>query len=134
MCHPSQLNYLTSSEAPFEWKKPFTHFCNLTRKEVKASLDAADRKDKKKVNGILKQRWMDMTTEEKHVFRRWSEWDQKRYAHEEAIFSKRTADALDDEVEDEIVDGTQSLHVPKKKKSKRVLSGNSEPESKRQRS
>lgn len=34
------------SEEPPEWKKPFTHFCVHTRKQVKASLDPADRKDK----------------------------------------------------------------------------------------
>ena len=107
------------SEAPVEWKKPFTHFCNSTRREVKASLDPAERKDKKKVNGILKQRWIVMSEEEKHVFRRMSEWDQKRYAHEEAVFSKKTAETLCNDIEDDEPipdDGTQSLHVPKKKK------------------
>lgn len=34
------------SEEPFEWKKPFTHFCIRTRKEVKKSLDPEQRKDK----------------------------------------------------------------------------------------
>jgi hypothetical protein len=33
-------------EEPAEWKKPFTQFCNRTRKAVKASLDPDERKDK----------------------------------------------------------------------------------------
>ncbi|KAL7579857.1 hypothetical protein ACA910_004869 [Epithemia clementina (nom. ined.)] len=122
------------NEAPIEWKKPFTQFCNHSRREIKASLDPADRKDKKKVNGILKQRWEEMSAEEKLIFRRWSEWDQKRYAHEEAIFSQKTAEALGDDLDDDepiADDGTQSLHVPKKKK--RVLQDGSDTIPKRQR-
>lgn len=34
------------TEEPVEWKKPFTHFCIHTRKEVKQSLDASTKKDK----------------------------------------------------------------------------------------
>jgi hypothetical protein len=33
-------------EPPHESKKPFTHFCVKTRKELKASLDQSERKDK----------------------------------------------------------------------------------------
>jgi hypothetical protein len=33
-------------EPPHESKKPFTHFCVKTRKELKASLDPSERKDK----------------------------------------------------------------------------------------
>jgi hypothetical protein len=33
-------------EEPAEWKKPFTHFCNHTRREVKQSLDSVARRDK----------------------------------------------------------------------------------------
>ena len=38
------------SERPMEWKKPFTQFCIKTRKEVKKSLDPADRKNKVRTN------------------------------------------------------------------------------------
>ena len=34
------------SEPPNEFKKPFTQFCNRTRREVKASLDPSERRDK----------------------------------------------------------------------------------------
>jgi hypothetical protein len=34
------------NEEPLEWKKPFTHFCIHTRREVKHALDAVARKDK----------------------------------------------------------------------------------------
>lgn len=107
------------SEAPSEWKKPFTHFCNHTRKEIKASLDPEDRKDKKKINGILKDRWDEMSEDEKRVFRRWSDWDKKRFHYEELIFNKRHAAAMaDDDMDDLPIpdDGTQNLHVPKKKR------------------
>lgn len=93
-----------------------------------------ERKDKKKINGILKQRWNDMSAEDKHIFRRWSDWDQKRYAHEDAIFSQRKAETLGDDMDDDdpiADDGTQSLHVPRKKK--RVSSGEGETIPKRQR-
>lgn len=35
-----------ASEPPKDYKKAFTHFCNATRREVKASLSPAERKDK----------------------------------------------------------------------------------------
>lgn len=35
-----------SSEAPKEWRKPFTHFCNHHRKGLKQSLNPSERKDK----------------------------------------------------------------------------------------
>jgi SLIDE len=55
--------------APLEWKKPFTHFCNRTRREVKTSLGPEERKNKKKINKILKERWLDMSEREKEAFR-----------------------------------------------------------------
>jgi len=116
------------NEAPADWKKPFTQFCLQTRREVKASLEPDQRKDKKKINGLLKERWLDMSEEEKDCFRRWTEWDKKRFAHEQAIFEQRRSellqggDFMDEELEDDAaqeVDGTESLHVPKKKKRRR---------------
>ena len=113
------------TEAPADWKKPFTQFCLKTRREVKASLDPEERRDKKKVNGILKERWLELTDEEKDYYRRWTEWDKKRFAHEQAIFDKRRSSLLHDGREDDMmendqplaeVDGTEALHVPKKKK------------------
>uniref|UniRef100_A0A7S2V7T2 Chromatin-remodeling complex ATPase chain n=1 Tax=Entomoneis paludosa TaxID=265537 RepID=A0A7S2V7T2_9STRA len=123
------------SVAPAEWRKPFAHFCNSTRKDVKKSLDPSERKDKKKVNGILKDRWLDMSEDEKEVFRRMSDWDKKRFEHEEKIFKERSANAMEneeDEEEQEPVadDGTQALHVPKKKKRQ---SGGADTIAKRQR-
>jgi len=38
-------------EEPSEWKKPFTHFCIRTRKQVKQSLDPSERKDKVSTSG-----------------------------------------------------------------------------------
>lgn len=33
-------------EHPSEWKKPFTHFCYHTRREIKSSMDPTEKKDK----------------------------------------------------------------------------------------
>jgi len=38
-------------EPPTEWKKPFTHYCNKTRKNVKARLSPEDRKNKVRRRG-----------------------------------------------------------------------------------
>jgi hypothetical protein len=43
------------TEEPVEWKKPFTHFCIHTRKEVKQSLDSVARKDKVRQVSMLYQ-------------------------------------------------------------------------------
>lgn len=112
------------NEAPADWKKPFTLFCVQTRREVKASLNPDERRDKKKVNGILKERWMDMSEDEKDYYRRWTDWDKKRFAHEQAVFDKRRTELLQGGAEDDVMmndeaapaDGTESLHVPKKKR------------------
>ena len=117
------------SEAPVDWKKPFTQYCLQTRREVKASLDPDQRRDKKKVNGLLKERWLGLSEEKKDCFRRWTEWDKKRFAHQQAIFERRRSELMqggdyvdEDPMEDDgvaHVDGTESLHVPKKKKRRR---------------
>lgn len=41
------------SEAPADWKKPFTHYCTRTRKDVKASLDPSERKDKVRLKILI---------------------------------------------------------------------------------
>jgi SWI/SNF-related matrix-associated actin-dependent regulator of chromatin subfamily A member 5 len=108
------------SEAPVEWKKPFTQYCVHNRRSVKASLAPEDRRDKKLVNSLLKEQWLGLSDDEKEVYRRWTEWDKKRFAHEEFIFQQRRTELFQqDEGADETVadDGTQDLHVPKKRVS-----------------
>ena len=113
------------TEAPADWKKPFTQFCLQTRREMKATLKPDERRDKKKINGLLKERWLGMTEDEKDRFRGWTEWDKKRFAHEQAIFERHRSELLqggdygNDEMDDDAaaeVDGTETLHVPKKKR------------------
>jgi SWI/SNF-related matrix-associated actin-dependent regulator of chromatin subfamily A member 5 len=105
------------SEAPVEWKKPFTQYCVHNRRSVKASLAPEDRRDKKLVNSILKEQWIGLSDEEKEIYRRWTEWDKKRFAHEELMFQQRRAE-LQEEVDEPVADdGTQDLHVPKKRSS-----------------
>eukprot|EP00553_Chaetoceros_curvisetus_P000582 CAMPEP_0204619136 /NCGR_PEP_ID=MMETSP0717-20131115/5590_1 /ASSEMBLY_ACC=CAM_ASM_000666 /TAXON_ID=230516 /ORGANISM="Chaetoceros curvisetus" /LENGTH=396 /DNA_ID=CAMNT_0051633053 /DNA_START=246 /DNA_END=1433 /DNA_ORIENTATION=+ len=74
------------TEEPRECKKAFTLFCTGTRKEVKRSLEPSKRKDKHLVNGILKQRWHDMSDEEKIIWKKWQVWDQLRYNRDCAIY------------------------------------------------
>ena len=113
------------NEAPADPKKAFTHFCSQNRREVKASLDPTERRDKKKVNAILKERWLGLSEDDKDVHRRWADWDRKRYAHELAIFDRRRSELLQNGAEGTAMDeesgepdGTEALHVPKKKRSK----------------
>ena len=93
------------SEEPAEWKKPFTLFCIQTRKEVKASFDPADRKDKGKIHARLKELWESLSDEEKAEWRERSDWDKGRYARDVAIWEKR-----------HVQDTAKVDAVPKKKK------------------
>lgn len=123
-----------ASEPPRDHKKAFTLFCNATRREVKASLDPASRKDKvrssgrqplnndfsfcnfirlvfhlfifthyspfyltvflsfwsqNKVNGILKERWFGLDAEEKAVWKKWQEWDERRYNYQVRLYERK---------------------------------------------
>jgi uncharacterized protein YdaU (DUF1376 family) len=62
----------------------------------------------KRVNGILKERWMELSEDDKEFWRQLSEWDKKRYARDLAIYEKAKDDAVD------------TAHVPKKRKSSEV--------------
>jgi SWI/SNF-related matrix-associated actin-dependent regulator of chromatin subfamily A member 5 len=102
-------------EPPKEAKKAFTHFCVGTRREVKVSLDPADRKDKAMINEILRERWLELPDEEKQTWRRWAAWEKKRYARDLSIYEKaqesqneRLTPVPDEETMKEI-------HVPKKR-------------------
>mmetsp|Transcript_24578 Transcript_24578/g.50608 ORF Transcript_24578/g.50608 Transcript_24578/m.50608 type:complete len:1255 (-) Transcript_24578:97-3861(-) len=111
-------------EEPRENKKAFTIFCNATRKEVKNSLSPSERKDKDHVNRILKERWYDLSVDEKHKWKQWEEWDVKRYEYQMELFeqrgqkkdsgsgfSKRSRNELTSPLND-------GLHIPKKGRSK----------------
>jgi len=76
------------SEPPKEAKKTFALFCGHHRKAVKLSLEPEERKDKQKVNGILKQRFMALSDEEKEEWRAWAAWDKKRFLRDQEIFEK----------------------------------------------
>ncbi len=76
-------------EEPHENKKAFTLFCKATRREVKNSLSPSSRKNKDRVNGILKDRWYALTSDEKQVWKGWEVWDAKRYEYQSGIYEKR---------------------------------------------
>lgn len=94
------------TEPPVDWKKPFTQFCIRMRKEVKQSLSPEDRKDKGKLNGLLKDRWTDLSEDDKTVWREWTEWDKQRYLRDLQVFD-RWKDKQDD---------MKAIHIPKKRK------------------
>ena len=102
------------SEPPKEPKKAFTHFCINTRKEVKQSLNPMERKNKEKVHDILRERWLDLSDEEKETWRIWANWDKKRYARDLSIYESTRANGRG---EDLISDNAQDLQVPKKRQS-----------------
>ena len=81
------------TEEPKEPKKAFTQFCIRTRKEVKASLDESERKNKALVNEKLKAMWLELEDEKKAIFRSWAAWDKKRYARDDEIFVQAQKEA-----------------------------------------
>jgi len=107
------------SEPPRESKKAFTHFCMSTRREVKAALDPSMRKDKQKVNSLLKEKWFSLTDQDKKVWKKWEKWDLKRFARDTSIFDKaefnrkRSHDVSEDLCQDGVL---QTMHIPKKRK------------------
>lgn len=106
------------SELPDEWKKPFTHFCIQTRREIKSTLSPSEKKNKKRVNELLKERWIHLSEDNKAIWREWCEWDKKRYAYHLEIYRARRGESADLEVSNKFEeDGVQSVHVPKKRKS-----------------
>jgi len=130
------------TEHPRECKKAFTLFCTGTRKKVKKSLEPSKRKERDLVNGILKQKWNEMPSEEKDVWKKWQVWDQLRYNRDLAIHrtpkkSQRlvnqehtTEDSIsdipnkrkgDDDVESDkpqsVPNPDTSFHIPKKKRT-----------------
>ena len=74
------------SDPPREPRKAFAQFCRKTREEVKDSLGPEDRKDKEKVNGVLRERFTSLSDEERQVWQAWSSWDKNRYAHDLSIY------------------------------------------------
>lgn len=107
-------------EEPKEYKKAFTHFCQHSRKEVKATLDSIERKNKDVVHGILRERWVELDNDNKKVWRRWASWDKKRYERDLAIFESKTQPKRkdSDDAPPVITNGVEddNLHVPKKRK------------------
>lgn len=106
-----------ASQPPKEAKKAFTHFCVSTRKEVKASLDEERRRKKDVVNGILRDRWLALSDEEKETWRRWAAWDKKRYARDLALHEQGQKSRGDKRVPTADEDTMKAIHIPKKRAS-----------------
>lgn len=113
------------SEPPKEPRKAFALFCNGTRKEIKAALQPHERKDKEKVNEMLRERFVGFTDEERHFWRMWATWDKKRYLRDVAIYNSAQGSNKDDggEAMEEVNQVSKKrraedglTHVPKKKK------------------
>ena len=106
------------NEPPKESKKAFTHFCVNTRKEVKNSLDSQTRKDKSKVNQILKKKWFALSSKDKIIWKIWENWDKKRYEHQLDMFEKVNgkSDNLQQSKQNKILHAND-MHIPKRKLS-----------------
>jgi hypothetical protein len=67
------------------------------------------------INKLLKERWLELTDEDKETYRGWTEWDKKRYAHHLSIYESRKAreQGMVEEFEKDELD---AVHVPKKKR------------------
>eukprot|EP00525_Craspedostauros_australis_P003808 CAMPEP_0198123662 /NCGR_PEP_ID=MMETSP1442-20131203/38060_1 /TAXON_ID= /ORGANISM="Craspedostauros australis, Strain CCMP3328" /LENGTH=322 /DNA_ID=CAMNT_0043782897 /DNA_START=33 /DNA_END=1001 /DNA_ORIENTATION=+ len=70
------------STEPKDYKKAFAHYCHRNRKSIKESLPAEDRKNKEKINGALKEGWIQLTEDDKMTFRKWAAWDKKRHTRD----------------------------------------------------
>ncbi|KAG7359848.1 SNF2-related protein [Nitzschia inconspicua] len=114
-----EFPYYDGSEPPKEPKKTFAWFCNRTRKEVKASLNPEERKDKEKVNEVLRDRFMSLSEDEKKTWREWASWDKKRYVRDleiyESVGSGGTTDKDQGQKKRRKSDGNVA-HVPKKQR------------------
>lgn len=75
-------------DEPRESKKAFTLFCTGNRKQVKNSLDDENRRDKEKVNHILKNMWFELPTEEQEIWKKWQKWDELRYQRDLRVYNR----------------------------------------------
>jgi hypothetical protein len=62
------------------------------------------------VNDILRERWLDLSDEEKRTWRVWAAWDQKRFARDQFIYEKAQQTA-----ENPAPLASDEIHVPKKR-------------------
>ena len=73
------------------------------------------------MHGILRERWVELEDEDKHVWRRWASWDKKRYERDLAIYEEKNSpkrkESEDSQPPKTNGDNDDSLHVPKKRKS-----------------
>jgi hypothetical protein len=63
-----------------------------------------------KIHRALKDRWNLLSDKEKHIWKEWEKWDERRHAQEVAIHNRAETKKRDSQ------DGESDVHVPKKKK------------------
>jgi hypothetical protein len=79
----------------------------------------------KKINSILKKKWLALSDEDKAVWKSWESWDTKRFARDEKIYAyvqksvserhgSNKRDRSDSSVG--IVESQANLHIPKRRK------------------
>jgi isopenicillin N synthase-like dioxygenase len=68
------------------------------------------------VNTILKERWFSLSDEDKKTWKRWEQWDAKRYAHHMLIFTNAKDHNDFEESNKSEADASEIIHVPKKRK------------------
>lgn len=78
-------------EPPVDWKKPFTLYSAHAHQDVRASLPTEDEGDK----GELDEGWQALSEDEKDYWQRWSDWDQKRWERDCAVYNARLGGGID---------------------------------------
>ena len=107
-----EFPHYDGSEPPKEPRKAFAQFCQRTRKEVKNSLGPEYRRNKEKLNVILRERFTALLDEERQLYRGWAAWDKLRHARDLAIYEKTQQDAVNSDPGDAIDEQNQ---IPKKR-------------------
>ena len=65
------------------------------------------------VNGILKDKWHNLTEDESYVWKEWEVWDAKRYEHQWDIYENKRSRAKKAK-NDDVSTSEDGLSVPKK--------------------
>lgn len=73
-----------------------------------------------KVNSILREKWYSLSKEDKKTWKRWEQWDAKRYAHQLVIYNAAQESSKDDAAvagpSESEANVSNIMHVPKKRK------------------
>jgi hypothetical protein len=77
------------------------------------------------VNEVLRDQWLDLSDEDKDVWRQWATWDKKRYERDLTLHEEKgenepspkhqVTEDMDTFQKDALEDSMKAVHVPKKR-------------------